>query len=778
MHFNGVVRLLIMLSFAALATLQSCSCTECVADTDCADGQTCGSDGSCADDVCAACVANQLCDDNGCVEDCEADFMWDGEACVGLDGCNACVVDNRECLSELTGECGDCVAGYDEDAAGSCVPSGNCDPPPAEGTLVEVCAAEGRACEVIADGADCGDCLDGYLAVGDACEEEFLCADGKAAECQDEFRTCSDEPNGTCGDCLAGYLPITDDDPSDGCRAIQTCADLSCDTLCNEATDTADAFCTEACTGPGGNQGIEDATGFCVECGSCDGPGEDGPYLLSLYAGTTCVCRSDPGFYYDPALNATQPCDEDGDGWARKSAQLAYESPDAVLQATFACNIREVSAFELRSWDGDSLTVAQDPPAPLFEEDRNDSQALLNNAALTPYGGRALKANELNGLTKYCVGSGGKADYNANGVPDVDEHQGMTLPGGESIHTPFIAYTFFGELHRGWFDNGTYIIEEKSRDAGASPDLQVPMNLPEDGSGDDTYWRQCVVLVDADYDVVTASGIEPVTMDFASFAEPDPWSGEMVKEGFIMAHHSQFKCMRVVADATPTSPRHYITVGQLQTAVANDELELQTCAAQGTDAAPDQFIPAIDPNPRQPEVTCLPGADPAGLPLDSVRWTVVEYRHPNTSDAYTLGCVNECSAFKPTCDGYDPAHPDIAKCEGIASNYGQLTCGCATNFGGPACDVPCPGFDPRQMPANAAGLYNHLFVEEAYTVAPRTGYWMCGSLATTDTPVLSDGQAGGYTLRGEVPAIATPQEPLTGTDANGLPLVLSGYVAP
>ena len=66
-------------------------------------------------------------------------------------------------------------------------------------------------------------------------------------------------------------------------------------------------------------------------------------------------------------------------------------------------------------------------------------------------------------LSSACVGSGASADYNANGIEDVDEAQGMDLGPNASIHVPFIPFTYFVELYRGYYENGVYVIEEKSR---------------------------------------------------------------------------------------------------------------------------------------------------------------------------------------------------------------------------------------------------------------------------------------------------------------------------
>lgn len=747
---SSLARLAFVALVSSLALTQSCSCEQtCVASSECADGACVEGVCNAGVDPCSLCSENQGCSEEGdCLGSCVGGFVWTGSACELPEGCADCANQNRTC-NAADETCDGCVDGYQE-WQGNCVPLMTCDPPPAADSLAEDCEALGRECTVTADGALCGECLPDYAETGEACEEDRSCTDAAlAAECAAENRECLEAPNGHCGDCLPFFLE-EDNGTTSTCRAAIRCSEITCDTACTDATETTDAFCAEPCTGATGRDGVTNAQGNCVECGACDGVGEDGPYLVSLYAGQRCICKSDPGYYYDDSANETTPCDADGDGWTRKSAQRAYESSDQVLQATMGCDVREVTAFELRAHDGSTKTETVDDPVPLFEEVRNDSQQELNLANLQPYGGRELKAEELNGLTKACVGSGPTADYNANGADDVDEYQGMGLPGGTSIHTPLIDYTYFVELHRGYFvPPSTYVIEEKSRALDAPAGKAVPLTVPD---SEGAFWRQCSVFEDPGYDADLGLGIVTTTYDFAQYTEASP--------AFVMGHHSQFKCLRIVSTTPVTAPPHHITLSTL----GGDEYFVNDCQAEGTDATPISDDPIGDArNPKDPVISCVSRdggvGQTSGLVNDDAVWAVRRYLDYDVNTPYLGGCVDECVEFKDRCPGYDPAVPTKTKCDGTIGDYGKLTCGCDISYGGPACDLGCP--DQNLMyQADVNG-------QQPYTLAPRSGYWMCGGITASSNPELAepvdggpDGQGGqlevGYRLRGAVPATVTP----------------------
>ncbi len=763
-----LARLSFVALVASLALTQSCSCEQtCVASSECSEGACV--EGVCdpAVEACSLCGDNQACSAEGdCEASCTGGFVWDGSACALPEGCADCETQNRSC-NAADETCGGCATGYQE-WQGNCVPTMTCDPAPAEDSLLAACEDLGRECQVTADGAICGECLADYTETGESCEEQRSCTDATlSAECATANRSCVEEPNGHCDVCLPGFI----EEDQGGvlvCRAVITCAEITCDTACTDATETTDAFCAESCTGPNGQDGVTNAAGNCVECGACDAASQDGPYLVSLYAGTTCVCKSAPGYYYDPALSETTPCDVDNDGWTRSSAQLAYDSPNQVLQATFQCDVREVSSIELRSHDGLTKTIALDEPAPLFEEVRIDSQTGLDLVeGLAPYGGRELKAEELNSLTKACVSSG--SDYNLNGIEDVDEAQGMNP--ANSIHVPFIPFTYFIELYRGYYENGRYIIEEKSRAIDAVDGKALPLTTPD---GEGSFWRGCSVFEDPGYESdVNDLGKTATTYDFAQYAD----------DTFLLGHHSQFKCLRVVADSVPVADRqpHQVVLADLEGVGPGAEWYVNDCAAQGTDDAPISDPPLGDPrNPKDPVIGCTArpsDTQDSGLGSNDVFWAVrryLDYNKNGDADMYAGGCVNECAEFKDRCPGYDPAVPTKTKCDGTIGDFGKLVCGCDYNYGGPSCDFGCPDTNLLYQ-ADIDG------VQEPYTLAPRAGYWMCGGITASSNAELvepidagpgpdgGEAPAVGYRLRGAVPATVTPTTRLCQADVDAGP---------
>jgi hypothetical protein len=766
-------RLLGLVAFSLVAMLEACNCggpMPCTTTSDCPSGQVCGDDDTCRMPLnCDACAEHQLCEegsdgaDADCLAECETGYAWDGTTCGGeLTGCDVCAAVFEVCISDDGPVCGDCIPGFSRDAADTCVPNATCDPAPAEGSIVDACTEEHRVCVEDAAGALCGDCSLGFIEVDDVCEAERLCDADFIAECGALNRECVDDPNGQCAGCLSGFIPELDGEGEIiSCRAPVTCADIEppCPGLCNPHSATSDAYCSEVCTGPNNLPGVENQAGTCIECGLCTGTGEDGPYLQALYAGTSCICKPQDNFYFDQALLRIEPCDEDQDGWVRESAKLAQDQNDVVVQANFRCNVRTIDTIDLRNEAGESKLVPiadSGAPVKLFESDRNDDQALLSTPGVAPppYGARALKAEELNTLTKACVGGG---DFNGNGAIDATEWHGMDVPNATAIHLPLVDFTYYVELYRGWYEPdasgtgpGTYVIAEKSRAENAAVGLAVPLVVDDETTTSDGgtvvtngYWRQCDRLPDSR--AATANDNRQ-GFDFAEHS---------AGTSFVMGHHSQFKCMLITPSAG-TAP-HEITRPALQAKVDADEVVLNDCNA-GNTAGPT----TADRNPSDPIVSCDVTLSPIALENGDTIWAVMSYADYGTApDAtyatYQWGCVNECEEYKDTCPGYDPLAPETVKCDGIPSDFGRLVCGCDINFGGASCENACPG--------------SYVHYADTYDVAYRRGFWMCGTTSASDGVLLEE-NAGepsiGYTVRGEVPAAATPVEPLCETtDVDG-----------
>src|SRR5690606_35850517 len=67
--------------------------------------------------------------------------------------------------------------------------------------------------------------------------------------------------------------------------------------------------------------------GSCVTCPAaltCDGEGETGELAPSTTKSMACVCETKPGYFIPTGGDGqATPCDEDGDGWVRRSADSA-----------------------------------------------------------------------------------------------------------------------------------------------------------------------------------------------------------------------------------------------------------------------------------------------------------------------------------------------------------------------------------------------------------------------------------------------------------------------
>lgn len=172
-----------------------------------ADKKTCRKPKTCDE---ANCKPHQKCAVNNdgiaeCLEDCEKGWQWDATG--------------KECREVIKANC---TAG-------------------AAGSILANCQAKNRKCIEDANGANCGDCYDGFIEEAGTCRTLKTCADLGCATANRACTPATVSTDAACGACLSGFI-----EENGTCRALKTCADLGCDALhrkCTEATAIADAVC-------------------------------------------------------------------------------------------------------------------------------------------------------------------------------------------------------------------------------------------------------------------------------------------------------------------------------------------------------------------------------------------------------------------------------------------------------------------------------------------------------------------------------------------------------
>lgn len=589
---------------------EHCACDK---DTDCDTGLACDADsGLCRPKASCdtLCVPNQTCDESGagdpiCVPmSCQMGYVWDNGACVmpaagdSCDGRNgttdkstecanqgktcveygmnqaACVdtcdsidplcdMANKEC-SEYSGAtdatCGACKPGYMDDGGGNCVidTAANCSTFGAVGSIAMTCAARNQACnELATGGAECGDCLSGFVEKpgalgcvdasrcgGEICLDTEYCSfpqTGGAPSC--EPRACGagealDAATGTCTTCNLNC-------DAQGLYATTINGACACasDVFCRYQFDGAGDRCTTTQTVACGANEVKDINGNCISCQlSCgNATGEGSRVWPYTTVDGTCICETQEG-YYLPFGGAATPrkCDEDEDGWINRTAYETYltatnvnvggATEDAAILANFRCERREVDRFTLQNeWgqqrhvslcNGDLIDYAPGAAngctAPegltrvtLFEADALDSDddITLDNTNFPAYGNRKLKAAELNALTKGCVTQSN--DFNQNNIEDIQEEhaitknriQGLSFTGNTADEQFFFhSMSYFLEVHTGQYvaplnaaDAGSYIIAERSR----CDATRFPIGYINTGLD---YWRSCSRSRNSNYD--------------------------------------------------------------------------------------------------------------------------------------------------------------------------------------------------------------------------------------------------------------------------------------
>lgn len=625
-----------------------------------------------------------------------------------------CFSANRRCTPAQSHEdasCGECRAGMLE-VGGRCfpVPNATCLDDGSEASILEACESEGRSCVAVEGGASCGSCL-GDLVEDPRSRECVPFISCETLECDGENRHCVEDPQGRCGDCLPGY---SEDPATGGCKPVRTCAEIECGPgeQCSEATEVSDAFCHPEC-GPherwSGSQ--------CTPCPPCDGEGEDGVWPAPSATGA-CICRTLPGYFYSSAGDVgTFPCDADGDGWVRESARLAMESEDPAIRANARCSLSTIDAVRLVNERGQTKEVPLAKPLELYETDRNDDPAILgvhwNRKALPAYNadGSIVQAHELNRFTKLCHDP--RADYNDNGIPDVEEWADHPLgPAMRPEQQPFNQFSYFLELAIGHFEppapgreHGTWVIQERPRLATASDGPSViAISYPEEA---DSYWQQCEVRRDPRWGEVP----DPVGMDFAAYSAP----GNPDFEG--MNHHSQFKCL-VVRDQVRADSTFEFT----PTGIASEGFALNRCRGLGDGTGAYQECQLVDSATVQPGDVLwggVPYRDYGPTPYvtaETIRYFDemaelwgVDFPIVGGVEGYQGGCVNACEDALAQCPGFDD-NPVAVACHRLVEEFGKF----ATCTSVEVCD----GIDNTGI-----GIPDANTIEEGYDcdVAPEDG---------------------------------------------------------
>jgi hypothetical protein len=399
-------------------------------------------------------------------------------------------------------------------------------------------------------------------------------------------------------------------------------------------------------------------------------------------------------YYLASGNGSARECDADHDGWVSDSAQPAIEGDNAILRANAHCHVRRIAHIVLENEQGATLTAPDadfttvypgDPakgiPAglPLYESARNDGAP----SSTPPPGydsdaGRAFTPAELNSFTRACATS--SADYNDNGISDVDEWGGMPLDitkfPNTRLHDYYVDYTrfsYFVELDDGWVERasgGTSVDEFRIRERSRLPrttGLGVSVGYVYDPTSpvqavDQAYTQVCARHIDALF--VSDGGAPPgntIGGDFARYGEA--WGG--------MTHASQFKCAHVVnrsdyqqaANGSPATEEAMPqvvyalatdggagapTVARVPVATANLSMPLPNeyfwtindCLPADVSQAGTAPVSADILTSTFPSMSCVTSTPQLG----TVRWAAVGYTKYSipTTAGYQRGCVDQC----------------------------------------------------------------------------------------------------------------------------------------
>jgi hypothetical protein len=469
--------------------------------------------------------------------------------------------------------------------------------------------------------------------------------------------------------------------------------------------------------------------------------------------GGACFCMTKLG-YFPGANNRAQACDVDGDGWVTSAARVVLEDTRPNVKENGRCDLRRVSSFELRPEVGAVTRVSLDAPLPLYESPRNDGASSDHHADYGSSAPMQLAPAHLNSLTKACVAPSG--DYNDDDVLDVTEAQdmepGLAVEAGlRAYYAQYVRFTYFLELHNGWYvagetegEPGTYVIAERSR---LDPVLSRGVGLQHPAPSE--YWRSCGRHDDLLY------SSDPASLVGADFA------------GRSMHHHSQFKC--VVGSSltdyggSSASVRPWSvfsgggsSVGWVEAGTLLELGQSNACNLTGESYSSEGGLAV---NPKFPGISC----DVADLDTSGTiaQWVVVDYLNAGPSEdqagdpEYRRGCINECAELGvAACPTYVEGAGAGFICDmSVDDAFGQIRCGCDGNFSGPGtlCMMGC---------ANSGATVQH-FTSPGFAIYDRehSGYWMCLDPSLTSTGIVA---GDGYVLRGHLPLTVTGGTRMTG----------------
>jgi hypothetical protein len=649
----------------------------------------------------AACGGGSSSSDGGGdpVETCTA-----GEAgcdCLGDGSCNAL----------LTCEAGSCVACVDGKDGCGCLANATCD---------AGLACVGDLCEPCPEGSDGCACVGGTTCDGAlACQNGFCVTVGA---CTEGTLDCACGTGGLCATgltCSAGYCRTCTSDVV-GCPCdVAGCTGLVCgaDELCREpwtcATLPVSCGVGQTCV-----EGLAGEDASCqLQCPPCNDAavGEDGPWPTPTLNGI-CICKTLPGWFYTSGMaTGIFPCDKDGDGWVRDTAQFAINNADPAIQANARCDLRRVGQIVLHNEDGQTLSIptllGDGKGLPLFETVRNDDQSMMDTwspqSDVPAYGatGRRLQPSEVNGFTKACAGA--NADFNHNGVKDVAEWGAPSATAAGSQAAPvgypvgmkeyfehYTRFSYFLELYRGWYEPspdgpllpGSYHLAEKRRPIVYGDNFPLRYGQEEaSGQWTSDYWQSC----DRGRDTWYAPGSPTIGMDFASLSDPNPsWRG--------LKHHSQFKCVQVIDELTYVNLANRALARHLQSpstlAAAPASIPSTMSARDYLDATPNACDAQPDSrptttgsiaNPREPVIACSAVTPRANVTQGQVLW--VGTRVNTDATKYARGCIFQCAGYPRICPGSDPTSPAARECfymcaDTAASGGGVLTSPDATGY--------------------------------------------------------------------------------------------------